>query len=25
LGNIIGGSLCVATVYWLTYLKKSEK
>ena len=25
LGNIIGGSLCVATVYWLAYLKKSEK
>lgn len=25
LGNIVGGSLCVATVYWLAYLKKSEK
>jgi formate/nitrite transporter len=25
LGNIIGGSLCVATVYWLTYLKKETK
>jgi len=25
LGNIVGGSLCVATVYWLSYLKKSEK
>ena len=25
LGNIIGGSLCVATVYWLVYLKKSKK
>lgn len=25
LGNIIGGSLCVATVYWLTYLKKEPK
>jgi len=25
LGNIIGGSVCVATVYWLAYLKKSEK
>jgi len=23
LGNIVGGSLCVATVYWLVYLKKS--
>ncbi|MBA7708843.1 putative formate transporter 1 [subsurface metagenome] len=23
LGNIIGGSLCVATVYWLVYLRKS--
>jgi len=22
LGNIIGGSVCVATVYWLAYLKK---
>ncbi|GAI64389.1 unnamed protein product, partial [marine sediment metagenome] len=25
LGNIVGGSLCVATVYWLTYLKKEPK
>jgi formate/nitrite transporter FocA (FNT family) len=25
LGNIIGGSLCVATVYWLVYLGKSKK
>ncbi|MBA7548124.1 putative formate transporter 1 [subsurface metagenome] len=25
LGNIIGGSLCVATVYWLVYLRKSKK
>jgi len=25
LGNIVGGSLCVATIYWLAYLKKSEK
>jgi formate/nitrite transporter len=25
LGNIIGGSLCVATVYWLIYLKNSKK
>jgi len=25
LGNIIGGSLCVATVYWLAYLKKEPK
>lgn len=25
LGNIIGGSLCVATIYWLVYLRKSEK
>ncbi len=25
LGNIIGGSLCVATTYWLIYLKKSKK
>ncbi len=25
LGNIIGGSLCVATVYWLAYLRKSKK
>ncbi|GAH70666.1 unnamed protein product, partial [marine sediment metagenome] len=24
MGNIIGGSLCVATVYWLIYLRKSE-
>ena len=24
-GNIIGGSLCVATIYWLVYLRKSEK
>ena len=22
LGNIVGGSICVATVYWLVYLKK---
>ncbi|GAJ14800.1 unnamed protein product, partial [marine sediment metagenome] len=25
LGNIIGGSLCVATVYWFLYLRKSKK
>ena len=25
LGNIIGGSLCVATVYWLIYLRKSKR
>jgi len=25
LGNIVGGSICVATVYWLVYLKKGEK
>jgi len=25
LGNIIGGSLFVASVYWLAYLRKSEK
>ncbi|MBA7567390.1 formate/nitrite transporter family protein [Candidatus Atribacteria bacterium 1244-E10-H5-B2] len=25
LGNIIGGSFCVATVYWLAYLRKSKK
>jgi len=25
LGNIVGGSVCVATVYWLTYLKKEPK
>jgi len=24
LGNIVGGSICVATVYWLVYLKKSN-
>jgi len=23
LGNIIGGSLCVATIYWIVYLRKS--
>jgi len=22
LGNIVGGSLCVATIYWLAYLRK---
>ncbi|MBA7583817.1 putative formate transporter 1 [subsurface metagenome] len=25
LGNIIGGSLCVAIVYWLIYLRKNNK
>ena len=25
LGNIVGGSICVATVYWLVYLKKDGK
>ncbi len=25
LGNIVGGSICVATVYWLVYLRKDEK
>ncbi len=25
LGNIIGGSFCVSTIYWLTYLKKEPK
>ncbi len=25
LGNIVGGSLCVAIVYWLIYLKKIKK
>ena len=25
LGNIIGGSLCTATIYWFVYLRKSEK
>jgi len=24
LGNIVGGSICVATVYWLVYLKKDN-
>jgi len=24
LGNIVGGSICVATVYWLVYLKKAN-
>jgi len=24
LGNIVGGTICVATVYWLVYLKKTE-
>jgi len=24
LGNIVGGSICVATVYWLVYLKKTK-
>ena len=25
LGNIVGGSICVATVYWLVYLKKANQ
>jgi len=25
LGNIVGGSICVASVYWLVYLKKIER
>ena len=25
LGNIVGGSFCVATIYWLIYLRRNNK